>query len=102
MATAGGGHLAAAKAVAAAVEARGDHAVILDGLDVMSHRLRWFQVDFYAWQLEHSPWSYGIGFWLLGRPIVATSVRRLIGLFWGDRLLEAIAEHDPDVVVSTY
>src|SRR5262249_18572465 len=91
-ATAGGGHVAAAQAVRTAVERAGHRAVILDGLEVMSRRLKWFQVDCYAWQLEHSPWSYGLGFRFLAFSPVATLVRFLIGLFWSDKLLAAIAE----------
>jgi processive 1,2-diacylglycerol beta-glucosyltransferase len=101
-ATAGGGHVAAAKAVRDAVERAGHHAVILDGLEVMSRRLKWFQVDYYAWQLEHTPWTYSAGFRILALPPVAALVRFLIGLLWGNKLLAAIAEARADVVVSTY
>jgi processive 1,2-diacylglycerol beta-glucosyltransferase len=101
-ATAGGGHVAAAQAVRDAVERAGHHAVILDGLEVMSRRLKWFQVDYYAWQLEHTPWTYDIGFRILALSPVAALVRFLIGLLWGDKLLAAIVEARADVVVSTY
>ncbi|HEY7033156.1 MAG TPA: glycosyltransferase [Thermomicrobiales bacterium] len=101
-ATAGGGHVASARAVRDAVARAGHRAVILDGLEVMSRRLKWFQVDCYAWQLEHTPWTYGIGFRILGLPPVAALIRFLIGFLWGDKLLAAIAEAKTDVVVSTY
>lgn len=101
-ATAGGGHVAAARAVRDVVERAGHRTVIVDGLEVMSHRLKWFQVDYYAWQLDHTPWTYGIGFHILALRPVAALVRFLVGLLWGDKLLAAIDEAQADVVVSTY
>lgn len=101
-ATAGGGHVACARAMQDVLQQAGHQAVVLDGLEVMSRRLRWFQVDFYAWQLEHTPWTYAFGFWILGIPPVPAIVRFLIGFFWGDKLLKCISEENPDVVVSTY
>jgi processive 1,2-diacylglycerol beta-glucosyltransferase len=101
-ATAGGVNDACAQAIRTALEGAGHQALVLDGLEVMSRRLKWFQVDFYAWQLEHTPWTYAFGFWILGINPVPAIVRFLIGFLWGDKLLKCIAAENPDVVVSTY
>jgi UDP-N-acetylglucosamine:LPS N-acetylglucosamine transferase len=101
-ATVGGGHATSARAVAREVEHAGHQSVTLDGLDVMSQRLKWCLTVGYSWQLTHMPWSYGMSFQFLGRRGVARGVRRLIGHFWGDRLQEVIEKASPDVIVSTY
>ncbi|MER3438715.1 MAG: hypothetical protein C4346_14600, partial [Chloroflexota bacterium] len=86
----GGGHLAAAKALAAAFREEGCEVTIIEGLSEMSRVLRWIQADFYAWQLEHAPWLYDLCFKVLALPSVVKANRFLIGTLWGDRLLAMI------------
>lgn len=98
----GGGHIAAAKALGAALQQAGHDVVIVDGLGAMSTMLRWIQADFYAWQLEHAPWLYDIFFKALALPSVVKTNRFLIGKLWGDRLLAVIEATQPDSIVSTF
>jgi processive 1,2-diacylglycerol beta-glucosyltransferase len=101
-ASAGGGHLAAAGAVQQTLQQAGHRATIIDGLSLASSRLRWVQVDAYAWLLARFPWGYEVAFRILGlRPVVALN-RYLIGRFWGKRLLGAVELAGADVVVSTF
>ena len=98
----GGGHLAAARSIQELTEAAGHHAVVIDGPGKMSNRLNNFLVNFYHWQLNHAPWSYSFGFWLLSlRPVTAT-IRCLAGFFWGKMLLRPVEQSNPDVIISTY
>jgi processive 1,2-diacylglycerol beta-glucosyltransferase len=98
----GGGHLAAARSIQELAEAAGHRAVVIDGPGKMSNRLNNFLVNFYHWQLNHAPWSYSFGFWLLSlRPVTAT-IRCLAGFFWGKILLRPVEQSDPDVIISTY
>jgi UDP-N-acetylglucosamine:LPS N-acetylglucosamine transferase len=101
----GEGHAAAARALAEQLR-EGPEPVdveVLDGLAAMGRILRYVVEDGYRTQLRYIPWSYGIVYWLLEHclPVRALAVFALCGL--GARpLRRRIAEHDPDVVVSTY
>ena len=101
----GEGHAAAARALAAQVEASPQEAevTVIDGLSAMGRVLRPVVEDGYRWQLRFIPWSYTIVYWLLEHVApVRWQTRWLLCLFGSRPLERTIAEHDPDVVVSTY
>src|SRR6202011_4825505 len=69
----------------------------------MGRVLRPVVEDGYRVQLRLFPWTYTIVYWLLKRvPPVRLIARRLLCLFGSRPLARSIAQHDPDVVVSTY
>ena len=101
----GEGHAAAARALAAQLgEAEQPTEVtVIDGLAAMGRVLKPVVEDGYRVQLRFIPWTYTLVYGLLNhvRPVRAIATRLLCWL--GSRpLSRAIAEHDPDVVVSTY
>lgn len=98
----GGGHLAAANAIQELIESSGHQASVIDGPGKMSRRLNRIIISFYHWQLDHAPWSYSFGFWLLSLWPITVFVRWLAGRFWGATLLRTIELENPDVIVSTY
>ena len=101
----GEGHAAAARALAEQIEASPQEAevTVIDGLAAMGRVLRPVVEDGYRVQLRVMPWSYTIVYWLLEHvaPIRLTA-RKLLCLFGARSLARTIAEHEPDVVVSTY
>jgi UDP-N-acetylglucosamine:LPS N-acetylglucosamine transferase len=101
----GEGHAAAARALARQIEDSGEPAevTVIDGLAAMGRLLQPVVEDGYRVQLRFIPWTYTVVYWLLERvgPI-RWSARRLLCLFGSRPLARRIAEHDPDVVVSTY
>src|SRR5438105_8126702 len=101
----GEGHAAAARALAAQLEQAPDptEVTVIDGLAAMGRVLRPVVEDGYRIQLRFIPWSYSIIYFLLehvGPLRLLTS--RLLCLFGSRPLARTIAEHEPDVVVSTY
>ncbi|MDQ6811491.1 MAG: galactosyldiacylglycerol synthase, partial [Actinomycetota bacterium] len=101
----GEGHAAAARALAVQIEdsPRQAEVTVIDGLAAMGRVLRPVVEDGYRVQLRLFPWTYTIVYWLLKRvPPVRLLARRLLCLFGSRPLARSIAEHDPDVVVSTY
>src|SRR6478672_6248180 len=101
----GEGHAAAARALAAQLEdaAQPTEVTVIDGLAAMGRVLRPVVEDGYRVQLRFVPWTYTIIYWLLEHvPPIRAFTRRLLCLFGSRPLARAIAEHDPDVVVSTY
>jgi UDP-N-acetylglucosamine:LPS N-acetylglucosamine transferase len=101
----GEGHAAAARALAEQIEAspQQTEVTIIDGLAAMGPLLRPVVEDGYRVQLRFFPWTYTVIYWLLERvaPIRAVA-RRLLCLLGSRPLARSIAEHDPDVIVSTY
>ena len=102
----GEGHAAAARALAEQIEAsapRKAEVTVIDGLAAMGHVLRPVVEDGYRIQLRFIPWTYTIVYWLLEHfaPFRAYT-RWLLCRFGARPLARRIAEHDPDVVVSTY
>jgi processive 1,2-diacylglycerol beta-glucosyltransferase len=101
----GEGHAAAARALAEQVEAspQPTEVTIIDGLAAMGPLLRPVVEDGYRVQLRFFPWTYTVVYWLLEHvaPIRAAA-RRLLCFLGARPLARSIAEHDPDVVVSTY
>jgi UDP-N-acetylglucosamine:LPS N-acetylglucosamine transferase len=101
----GEGHAAAARALARQIEESPDAAqvTVIDGLRAMGRVLRPVVEDGYRIQLRLVPWTYSIIYWLLEHvaPVRALA-RRLLCIFGSRPLARRIAEHDPDVIVSTY
>jgi processive 1,2-diacylglycerol beta-glucosyltransferase len=101
----GEGHAAAARALAAQLgNAPEDSEVtVIDGLAAMGRVLKPVVEDGYRVQLRFIPWSYTVIYGLLDhvRPFRALATF-LLCRFGARPLARAIAEHDPDVVVSTY
>lgn len=101
----GEGHAAAARALARQIEEARQPAqvTVIDGLAAMGHVLRPVVEDGYRLQLRLVPWTYSLMYWLLEHvaPFRAL-IRRLLCVFGSRPLARAIAQHDPDVVVSTY
>ena len=101
----GEGHAAAARALAQQVDASPQPAevTIIDGLAAMGFILRQVVEDGYRVQLKVMPWSYTIIYWLLEHVLpFRWLARKLLCLFGSRSLARAIAEHEPDVIVSTY
>jgi processive 1,2-diacylglycerol beta-glucosyltransferase len=101
----GEGHAAAARALAEQVQASEQdvEVTIIDGLAAMGPLLRPVVEDGYRVQLRFFPWTYTMVYWMLEHVLpVRMLARRLLCLLGSRPLARAIAEHDPDVVVSTY
>ncbi len=101
----GEGHAAAARALAEQVEASPQPAevTLIDGLAAMGRVLRPVVEDGYRVQLRLFPWTYTIVYWMLEHVLPFRLVaRKLLCAFGSKPLARTIAEHDPDVVVSTY
>ena len=101
----GEGHAAAARALAAQLEHAPEptEVTVIDGLAAMGRVLRPVVEDGYRVQLRFMPWTYTIVYWTLAKiPPVRAFTTWLLCLFGSRPLARRIAEHDPDVVVSTY
>jgi UDP-N-acetylglucosamine:LPS N-acetylglucosamine transferase len=101
----GEGHAAAARALAAQVEHAPDatEVTVIDGLAAMGRVLRPVVEDGYRVQLRFVPWTYTIVYSVLAHvPPIRIFTSWLLCLFGSRPLARRIAEHDPDVVVSTY
>jgi UDP-N-acetylglucosamine:LPS N-acetylglucosamine transferase len=101
----GEGHAAAARALADQIEDSPEHAevTIIDGLAAMGRVLRPVVEDGYRVQLRLMPWTYTLVYWLLEHVApIRWFARRLLWLLGSRPLARCIAEHDPDVIVSTY
>jgi processive 1,2-diacylglycerol beta-glucosyltransferase len=101
----GEGHAAAARALAQQIQASPQDAevTVIDGLAAMGRVLRPVVEDGYRVQLKFIPWSYTLVYWLLENVLPIRWLARWQLCALGSRpLARAIAEHDPDVIVSTY
>ncbi len=101
----GEGHAAAARALAAQLEhaPQPTEVTVIDGLGAMGRVLKPVVEDGYRVQLRFMPWTYTVVYGLLNHvPPVRALATRLLCLFGSRPLARTIAEHDPDVVVSTY
>jgi UDP-N-acetylglucosamine:LPS N-acetylglucosamine transferase len=87
------------------IEGSGEDAevTVIDGLAAMGPLLRPVVEDGYRVQLRFMPWSYTVVYELLEHvaPVRALT-RALLCLFGSRPLARHIAEHEPDVIVSTY
>jgi processive 1,2-diacylglycerol beta-glucosyltransferase len=101
----GEGHAAAARALAEQIEASPQRAevTVIDGLAAMGRVLRPVVEDGYRVQLRLFPWTYTLVYWMLEHIAPVRLVARKLLCKLGARpLARTIAEHDPDVIVSTY
>lgn len=101
----GEGHAAAARALAQQIELSGQdaEATVIDGLGAMGPLLRPVVQEGYRIQLHLMPWTYTLIYWLLESVApVRWVARRLLCLLGGGPLAHRIAEHSPDVIVSTH
>jgi processive 1,2-diacylglycerol beta-glucosyltransferase len=101
----GEGHAAAARALAAQLKQapQPTEVTVIDGLAAMGRVLKPVVEDGYRVQLRFIPWTYTIVYGLLNHvPPIRALATRLLRLFGSRPLARTIAEHDPDVVVSTY
>jgi processive 1,2-diacylglycerol beta-glucosyltransferase len=101
----GEGHAAAARALSEQIESSEQDAevTVIDGLAAMGPFVRPVVEDGYRVQLRFLPWTYTLIYWMLENVLpIRVLTRRLLCLAGSRSLARAIAEHDPDVVVSTY
>jgi UDP-N-acetylglucosamine:LPS N-acetylglucosamine transferase len=101
----GEGHAAAARALAEQVEhsPQPAQATIIDGLAAMGPLLRPVVQEGYRIQLRLMPWTYSLIYWLLESIApVRWLARRVLCLLGARPLAHRIAEHAPDVIVSTH
>jgi processive 1,2-diacylglycerol beta-glucosyltransferase len=101
----GEGHAAAARALAQQIEDAPEPAevTVIDGLAAMGPLLRPVVEDGYRVQLRFFPWTYTVIYWLLEHVLPVRFLARKTLCTLGARpLARTIAEHEPDVVVSTY
>ncbi|MGC2375081.1 MAG: glycosyltransferase [Solirubrobacteraceae bacterium] len=101
----GEGHAAAARALARQLESSPEpvEVTVIDGLAAMGPLVQPVVEDGYRVQLRFFPWTYTVVYALLERVApVRVLARKLLCLFGSRPLARRIAEHEPDVVVSTY
>ena len=101
----GEGHAAAARALAGQLQELPEPAqvTVIDGLAAMGRLLRPVVEDGYRIQLRFIPWTYTVIYWLLEHVLPFRWLARWQLCLLGSRpLARRIAEHEPDVIVSTY
>ena len=101
----GEGHAAAARALAQQLrsDATPAEVTVIDGLEAMGRLLRLVVEDGYRVQLRFMPWTYTAFYFVLEHVVpVRWAVRRLLYVCGSRSLARSIAQHEPDVVVSTY
>ncbi len=101
----GEGHAAAARALARQIDCSPEttEVTVIDGLAAMGPLLQPVVEDGYRVQLRFFPWTYTVIYWLLENIApVRVLARKLLCLLGSRPLARCIAEHEPDVVVSTY
>ncbi|HEY7952401.1 MAG TPA: glycosyltransferase [Solirubrobacteraceae bacterium] len=101
----GEGHAAAARALTQQLEASEQDVQVttIDGLSAMGRPVRQVVQDGYRVQLRFIPWSYTLVYGMLEKVAPARWIARgLLCLFGTRPLARRIAEHEPDVIVSTY
>jgi len=101
----GEGHIAAARALAADLEAECDgvEVAVVDAFAILGPLMRFVLLDAYRWQLGRAPWLFGS----LYASFARVGVLQLLGrgglvLFGRRRMLRHVRSHRPHVVVSTY
>jgi len=101
----GEGHAAAARALTQQLEASPQEVEVttIDGLSALGRPVRQVVQDGYRVQLRWLPWTYTIVYGMLEKVAPARWLARFMLCLFGSRsLARRIAEHEPDVVVSTY
>jgi UDP-N-acetylglucosamine:LPS N-acetylglucosamine transferase len=98
----GGGHLALAHALQEDLAEAGRQAVVRDGLRDLGWTTAWITRCGYVFQLKFAPWSIRPNFNFKTNPVVTARLRVFYGHIYGRRLLRAIRQVQPDLVVSTH
>jgi processive 1,2-diacylglycerol beta-glucosyltransferase len=101
----GEGHAAAARALTQQLEASEQEVLVttIDGLSAMGRPVRQVVLDGYRVQLRWLPWTYTLVYGMLEKFAPARWIARALLCLFGTRpLARRIAEHEPDVIVSTY
>ncbi len=101
----GEGHAAAARALRQQLERCGEpvEVTLIDGLAAMGSMLRSVVEDGYRTQLRVAPKSYSAYYWLLKHAAPVRALTKLaLTRLGAPSLSRAIAQYEPDVVVSTY
>ena len=101
----GEGHAAAARALKQQLDLGPDEVevTVIDGLRAMGRILHYVVEDGYRTQLRLMPWSYSLMYWMLEHFAPARFVaKKLLYRLGARRLRGRIAQHAPDVIVSTY
>lgn len=101
----GEGHVAAARALVAELEAEDSEleVVLLDALDSVGWVLRLILRDLYRWQFGHVARAYGLAYRLLERFPFFLGMGRLALVSLGSRrVLRMVEQVDPDIIVSTH
>jgi len=101
----GEGHAAAARALAQQLTGADESVEVttIDGLQAMGRVMKQSVQDGYRTQLDSAQWSYNLAYGAMEKLApVRWLVKRLLLMFGARPLARAIAEHEPDVIVSTY
>jgi UDP-glucose 4-epimerase len=101
----GEGHDLPARIIAAEIEQQipGSEVEVANGLAAMGRMLHAVVCGGSRVTFRWMPWLFDIQYWLLARLAPTRWLAHRLGYWLGSRgLLRLIAEHDPDVVVSTY
>ena len=99
----GAGHQGAAVELARRLRLRGWDPVVVDFLDAFPRALAEVWERFYRFQLRYAPDSYESSYQLFYRhPALWGPFVRFERALAGRRVLRWLADHDPDVIVSTY
>jgi processive 1,2-diacylglycerol beta-glucosyltransferase len=100
---AGGGHKAAARAIAEAAEARGAQAEVVDALELTPPWFARAYVSAHLRSTEHAPAFYGHGYAALNqRHVLVDGVRGAFDRAVGAGLARFCARRGADVIVSTH
>jgi UDP-N-acetylglucosamine:LPS N-acetylglucosamine transferase len=102
-ASVGEGHDLPARVLAADLEAAGATATIVDSVGDMGEVQKAIIESFTQFMIEKANWLWDAVYWLIDSfPPTRWVFERLSMLLGARAVMEQIAEHDPDVVVSTY
>ncbi len=98
----GAGHDGAAAQICERLEAKGYQTKIVDFLDA-NDRIGRFLYETYHFQMEKSPWSYELLYWLWSRVRSLSKVTTfLLGNFFEKQLRAWADEFNADAIVTTY
>jgi len=98
----GGGHDAAARAVARELEDLGYATVVANALRRSGRWVEWVIVRGYRFQLRHAPWSYELMYRLLKRRLPSRFGKWLPGFIGARSIRKLCDEVQPSVIVTTY
>jgi UDP-N-acetylglucosamine:LPS N-acetylglucosamine transferase len=98
----GGGHDAAARAVARELEERGYEPVIANALRRSGRWVEWLIVRGYQFQLRRAPWSYELMYRVLKRRLPSRFIKWLPGFVGARSIRKLCDEVRPALIVTTY